>query len=234
MGKTKNNWPALGQLQFCTRATPKRLMVVILAFFMFAAGASAEDMQPQTTDTASNPPSVTPQNDNTLRTSVSGRWQSEMIMSQRSRIRYLDDGSAERTVVDVYPFYNTISLRADEIGHKGLSIHFQGWAAIDLGDIYFQERVVADPTYLYLQFRDYGFDIKAGRQFVYQGAARALHIDGISFSYQSSINLGIQAIGGLIVTPKQGPNWYEEDEPGSYSDFGSGFSDWKREGLFGD
>ncbi len=234
MWKDKNRWSELRPYQYRAKIASARRLVQALAILMVTTGAWAEDKQPETLDPASNPPTIAPQADNTLRTSISGRWQSEMIISQRSRGRYLDDGSVEKTTADVYPFYNTISLRADEIGHKGLSLHFQGWASIDLADVYFEERVVADPTYLYLQFRDYGFDIKAGRQFVYQGAARALHIDGISFSYQSSINLGIQAIGGLIVTPKQGPNWYQDDEPGSYQDYGSGFSDWKREGLLGD
>jgi hypothetical protein len=253
MGKIKKHWPGFVELHRCTHTRSKWSVFAALILFLLATGARAQDQQPEepasndpatdsrnpdsasdNPDPASNPPSVKIQKEPALRTSVSGRWQSEMIMSQRYRIRYLDDGTSEKVEINVFPFYNTISLRADELGHKGLSLHFQGWFAVDLADVYFQERIVADPTYLYLQFRDYGFDIKAGRQFVYQGAARALHIDGVSFSYQSRINLGVQAIGGLIVTPKHGPNWYEGEQATSYQDFGSGFSDWKRLGLFGD
>ncbi len=136
---------------------------------------------------------------------------------------------------NVYPFYNTISLRADEVGHPGLSIHFQGWAGLDLADVYFDQRFVADPTYLYLQFRHFGLDARLGRQMIFSGAAQGLRIDGANVSYQTPFYLGFQALGGLVVSPKYGPDWYRGQEGDDWQDWSAGgFSDWEREGEFGD
>lgn len=213
-----------------------------------SAGESAEEGEPEPegepageegegeeeVDPASEPPEVSAEPDGErLNTRLSGRLRSEIFMTQRPRMKSLGAGVYGVRSVNVFPFYETIELRADEIGHKGLSIHFQGWAGLDLADIYFDQRIVADPTYLYLQFRDYGADIKIGRQMVYSGATRGLHLDGIYASYESPIHLGIEAHGGLVVSPYRGPEWYRE-QPGnlSYDDFGAGFSDWEREGDY--
>ena len=170
---------------------------------------------------------------NALNTRLSGRLRSEMFLSQRVRMRNLGGGRYATRSMNVYPFYETIELRADEVGHKGLSVHFQGWAGLDLADVYFEQRVVADPTYLYVQFKDYGANIKVGRQMVYTGATQGLHLDGIHASYESPIHLGIEALGGLVVTPYRGPNWYREQQDNLTSDdFGAGFTDWGREGDY--
>jgi hypothetical protein len=185
-------------------------------------------------DPASNPPAVAPlANPNQLRTRLSGRSRSELFLSQRPRMTALGDGRYGLRTVNVFPFYETLELRADEVGHKGLSIHFQGWAGLDLADVYFDQRFVADPTYLYLQFRDYGADFKVGRQQVYTGAARGLHLDGAHLSYETPIHLGIEALGGLVVSPYRGPEWYREQPAAlGYDDFGAGLSDWERDGDY--
>ncbi len=224
-----------------------RWCLIEILLIVFALDASAEDnaaLETQATDQtqakesepvdpASNPPLVAP-SPNQLRTRISGRWRSEILMSERSQMHSLGNGRYGVRTSKVFPFYNTLDLRADEIGHPGLSIHFQGWAGLDLADIYFDQRFVADPTYLYLQFRDYGWDIKAGRQMVFGGAARGLHLDGGTITYQTPINIGFQALGGLVVSPRHGPDWYRNEESDDLDDYGSGFSDWKREGELGD
>jgi hypothetical protein len=221
-----------------------RLLITQILLALIVTSAWAEDtpavsvsqsVEGGAVDRASDPPPVPkPLPKERLDTRISGRWRSELLMSERPRIRHLGDGRYARDTTTVYPFYNTLNLRADEIGHKGLSLHFQGWAGLDLADVYFEERMVADPTYLYLQFRHMGFDLRVGRQQTYLGAARGVHLDGVFFSYQSPINLGLQALGGLLVTPKHGPDWYRGEEGTDYEDYGSGFSDWKSEGQFGD
>ena len=196
--------------------------------------SSAEASAEEEVDPASDPPVVTVvANPDDLNTRVSGRFRSELFMSQKPRVRHLGGGSYGVRSDNVFPFYETIELRADEIGHKGLSIHFQGWAGLDLADVYFDQRFVADPTYLYLQFRDYGADIKLGRQAIYSGTTQGLTIDGIYASYESPIHLGIEALGGLVVSPYRGPEWYREQPANlGYDDFGAGFSDWEREGDY--
>ncbi len=196
--------------------------------------SSAEASAKEEVDPASDPPVVSVvANPDDLNTRISGRSRSELFMSQKSRVRHLGGGRYGVRSDNVFPFYETIELRADEIGHKGLSIHFQGWAGLDLADVYFDQRVVADPTYLYLQFRDYGADIKIGRQAIYSGTTQGLTLDGIYASYESPIHLGIEALGGLVVSPYRGPEWYREQPADlGYDDFGAGFSDWEREGDY--
>ncbi|HUT76092.1 MAG TPA: hypothetical protein VM285_00305 [Polyangia bacterium] len=199
-----------------------------------AAEETTEPAAEAQADPASSPPEVAPlANSNALRTRLSGRSRSEMFFSQRPRMTDLGGGRYGVRTADVFPFYETLELRADEIGHKGLSIHFQGWAGLDLADVYFDQRFVADPTYLYLQFRDYGADFKVGRQQVYTGAARGLHLDGAHLSYETPIHLGVEVLGGLVVSPYRGPEWYREQPANlGYDDFGAGFSDWERDGDY--
>ncbi len=197
--------------------------------------AEGEDGGGEDLDAASDPPEVEPEpyDPDAPRPMVSGSLRSEMFFTRRARMRNLGGGAYGVRSMKVFPFYETIQLRADELGHPGLSVHFQGWAGVDLADVYFDQRVVADPTYLYVQFRDYGADIRLGRQQIYTGATRGLHIDGLYASYESPIHLGIEAHGGLVVSPYLGPEWYREQpaSPG-YGDFGAGFSDWEREGDY--
>jgi hypothetical protein len=167
---------------------------------------------------------------------VSGQVTTELYLSERPVFVSLGDGKyALRAADRVYPFYTTIQLRAEDAGLEGLSVHFQGWAGLDLADVYFDERVVADPTYLYVRFARKGFDGRLGRQMVFSGAARGLALDGLWASYTSPIHLGLELLGGLVVMPDYGQDFYATDiESAAREDFGRGFSDWRREGEFGD
>lgn len=170
-----------------------------------------------------------------LDTRLSGRLTSEIYLTQRNRARILNNGVYALDTLTVLPFYETVQLRAEELYHKGLSVHFQGWTGVDLNDVYFDnrfERVVGDPTYLNVQFRYQGLHATAGRQMVYSGTARGLHLDGIDVSYQFPIYLGIEGFGGLVVPPYLGPNWYREQPDVDFDSFGPGFSDWERDGEY--
>ncbi|MDD5305757.1 MAG: hypothetical protein PHU25_00410 [Deltaproteobacteria bacterium] len=187
-------------------------------------------VEPKVKDTASNPPPRIPVRE--LDTRVSGSLRSEMFMSERPQMHDLGGGRYGLRTLDVYPFYETIELRADELGHPGLSVHFQGWAGLDLADVYFDQRVVADPTYLYMQFASSGLDLRLGRQMLFTGATRGLRMDGLDVSYESPVHLGLEAFGGLPVEPDLGPDWYREQPDTSYDDYGAGGSDWEREGQW--
>jgi len=194
------------------------------------ADAGAEEVDP-----ASDPPEVEEEEleEPAPRTRVSGRLRSEMFFTQQPRMRHIGDGRYAVRSDNVFPFYQTIELRADELGHPGFSLHFQGWAGLDLAEVHFDQRFVADPTYLYLQFRDYGLDFRVGRQMLFSGVTRGLHIDGAYAAYETPIHLGIEAHGGLVVSPYRGPQWYREQPDGLGNDeFGAGFSDWQREGEY--
>lgn len=222
-----------------------RTPLLVGALLLFASVAAAQQegpdagpdeavVEPEEVDPASQPPEVAEEPEEpATRTRVSGRLRSEMFFTQSPRMRPVGDGRYAVRSDSVYPFYETIELRADELGHPGFSLHFQGWAGLDLAEIHFDQRFVADPTYLYLQFNDYGLDFRVGRQLLYSGVTRGLHLDGVYASYETPAHLGIEAHGGLVVSPLLGPEWYRE-QPGQlgYDDFGAGFSDWQREGDY--
>ena len=216
-----------------------RRLVVIGALLLASAVATAQqqaaDGSPGEVDPASDPPEVEDDDEEepATRTRVSGRLRSEMFFTQRPRMRHIGDGRYAVRSDNVFPFYETIELRADELGHPGFSLHFQGWAGLDLAEVHFDQRFVADPTYLYLQFRGSGLDFRVGRQLLFSGVTRGLHIDGAYAAYETPIHLGIEAHGGLVVSPYRGPQWYRE-QPGElgYDDFGAGFGDWQREGEY--
>jgi hypothetical protein len=184
-------------------------------------------------DPASARPAVTELPEPSLNTRVSGRLRSELFLTQRPRMRSIGAGQYAIRSEKVFPFYETVTLRADELGVKGISIQFQGWAGVDLADVYFDRRVVADPTYLYVQYRDHGADLRLGRQHVYTGATRGLHLDGLYAAYETPAHVGLEVLGGLVVSPDLGPDWYR-DPPASagYDDYGAGYSDWDREGDY--
>jgi hypothetical protein len=171
-----------------------------------------------------------PNNPKKLRTRVSGNLTSEMYFTQKTRMQPTGPGSYEQKPMTVFPFYQTFRLRADELGIKGLSLHINGVAGLDLANVYFYQRLVADPTYVYLQFKDYGITTRLGRQFVFQGTAKGLKMDGIYISYLTPILIGVETFAGLTVSPLEGPDWYKyPDANPSYADYGRGFTNWNRQ-----
>jgi len=197
------------------------------------AGAGADAEGEAVEDPASAPPAVREIPEPSLNTRVAGRLRSEMFFTQRPRMRSIGAGQYAIRSEKVFPFYETIDLRADEVGVKGLSIQFEGWAGIDLADMYFDRRAVADPTYLFVEYRDHGADVRLGRQMAFTGVTRGLHFDGLYAAYETPANLGVEVLGGLVVSPDLGPDWYRDQPtaPG-YGDYGAGFSDWDRQGDY--
>jgi hypothetical protein len=197
------------------------------------AGAEAASSGGAAVDPASNRPAVKEIPEPPLNTRVSGRLRSEMFFTERPRMRSIGAGQYAIRSERVFPFYETIQLRADELGTKGLSVQFEGWAGVDLADVYFDRRVVADPTYLFVEYRDHGVDLRLGRQLAFSGVTRGLHFDGLYAAYETPAHLGVEALGGVVVSPDLGPDWYRDQpaDPG-YDDYGAGFSDWDRQGDY--
>lgn len=163
---------------------------------------------------------------------LSGSLESYMFLSQRTQMRQLDTGTYARQNLNVLPFYEIMTLRADNLGHPGLSVHLQGIAGLDLADVYFDNRFIADPIYAYVQFKHKILDAKLGRQMIFSGAAEGLHIDGVRVSVHTPLYLGIEGYAGLLVSPKQGPDWYKNERASDFDEFGRGFTDWEREGDY--
>jgi hypothetical protein len=177
--------------------------------------------------------SATDYRDDVLRTRVSGSLRSEMHFTRRDQVRPVSPGVYARQSLKVFPFYEIIELRADEVGHKGLSFHVQGISALDLGELYFDQRVIADPVYAYVQFQYRGLRLRLGRQMVFSGSTQGLAIDGLLASFQTPIHIGIEVLGGLIVRLLHGPDWYADspaDEDVNYDSYGRGMTDWSGDG----
>jgi hypothetical protein len=116
---------------------------------------AAEQVQPQEPSAEAVPEAPPQKQTRPLNTTLSGRSLSELFL-QRPQIVSLGNGTYASSKQKLYPFYETISLRADQVFHPGLSVHLEGWAGLDMADLYFDERVVAGRTYLYVPFRGEG------------------------------------------------------------------------------
>lgn len=163
---------------------------------------------------------------------ISGSVQSYLFLSQRTQMKPLAPGAYARKNLNVFPFYEIMSVRADNLGHPGISVHLQTIAGLDLADVYLDNRFIADPVFAYVQFQHKGLDAKLGRQLIFSGATEGLHIDGIRLSYHSPLYLGLEAFAGLLVSSNQGPDWYQDELTNDYDTFGRGFTDWEREGDY--
>ena len=163
---------------------------------------------------------------------INGAVESYLFLSKRQQMRQLEPGTYEQQNLNVMPFYEIITLTGDHLGHPGLSIHMQAIAGLDLNDVYFDNRFIADPIYGYIQLKNQFVDARIGRQMIFAGATQGLHIDGGRIAIVTPAHLGIDGYGGLLVSPRQGPDWYQNERPSGFDDFGRGLSDWKREGDF--
>ena len=163
---------------------------------------------------------------------VNGSLESYMFLSQRHQMRQRAIGEYEQQNLNVMPFYEIITLRADHLGLDGLSIHFQGIAGLDLMNVYLDNRFIADPVYGYFQLKNRIVDFRIGRMMVFSGASEGLHIDGGRLTVMTPAHLGLDVYGGLLVSPKQGPDWYQNERAENFDEFGRGYTDWKREGDF--
>jgi hypothetical protein len=111
------------------------------------------------------------------------------------------------------PFYEYLTLRAENVGVPGLTIEFAGWGVADLADRFDPTRASRAPqqsndpytpgvggdvmtgtiTYRGLQDR---LEIKVGRQFLFMGAPYATNFDGAYVRYRLPWDVDVAVYGG--------------------------------------
>jgi hypothetical protein len=110
------------------------------------------------------------------------------------------------------PFYEYLTLRAEHLGVRGVSVEFSGWGVVDLADRFDPTRTARVPwkdngtspgvggdvlvgTINY-RSRDGAFDLRLGRQFLFLGAPYATNFDGLYAGYTFPFGLSLAAYGG--------------------------------------
>ncbi|MCB9556312.1 MAG: hypothetical protein H6707_09440 [Deltaproteobacteria bacterium] len=101
------------------------------------------------------------------------------------------------------PFYQYITLHADELGTPGLSIEGSLWGAIQAADRDLDDnRAIGDVNVLFVRYapgpksKARGLELRLGRQFVSVGPALAEHLDGLFASYHLPGGIDVAAFGG--------------------------------------
>jgi hypothetical protein len=116
------------------------------------------------------------------------------------------------------PFYEYLTVRADNLGVKGLSVEFAGWGVIDFGDRFDPTHAARIPQYTdawnhqgvggdimvgtitYRGLND-RLELRLGRQFMFMGAPYSTDFDGLSVRYKLPYSLDVAVYGGAA-TPR--------------------------------
>jgi hypothetical protein len=114
------------------------------------------------------------------------------------------------------PLYQFLQLETQDVGVAGLQLDFSGVAGIHLGDPPAREpgstdsRVLGEVVTGLLRWQDpkRGISFTLGRQYLFAGAGRAEHLDGLAFSVRGPWNLDLTVFGGRT-TP-----WQVDYDPG--------------------
>ena len=110
------------------------------------------------------------------------------------------------------PFYEYLTLRAENFGVKGLSVEFAGWGVVDMADRFDPTKAARVPqkdngtspgvggdvlvgTIAY-QSRDGKLDVRLGRQFLFIGAPYSTNFDGLYARYTFPYDLSLAVYGG--------------------------------------
>jgi hypothetical protein len=135
------------------------------------------------------------------------------------------------------PITEELSLRATP-NIEGVELTFAAWTAIDPGERFFAEPVLADLTILSLAWRTSLFSARAGRLFLFNETGRALHFDGGSFALHGAsgpIRLESETWIGVPVSTAYGEEPLRDTYPTAASDplfYAPRGSDWSRPGDF--
>lgn len=116
---------------------------------------------------------------------------------------YARDGKAYAAA----PFYEQISLftHAAQLGPaEDVRLVLRGWGRFGLGDPIFGDRGTGDIDVAYVEgtFAASRVSVRLGRQFLSDGAARGLQLDGGQASALLFKGLGVEAYGGVPVLPR--------------------------------
>jgi hypothetical protein len=110
------------------------------------------------------------------------------------------------------PFYEYLTLRAENLGVRGLTVEFAGWGVVDLADRFDPTRTARVPfkeggmspgvggdiltgTVGY-RSRDGKLELRLGRQFLFVGAPYATNFDGLYTRYTFPYDFSVAVYGG--------------------------------------
>jgi hypothetical protein len=117
------------------------------------------------------------------------------------------------------PFFEFITLDADDVGVSGLSIRAALWGQLDLLDVG-GNGATGDVSTLYLAWRAprkhllEGLSVQLGRHFVAAGPSALDQVDGLSLSYHLPRGFDLALFGGLST----GTRFFNQPWPFSHSD----------------
>ena len=111
------------------------------------------------------------------------------------------------TVHTVVPFYETLSLQASDLRNPWFSdtrIVVAAWGLLQAGDPLDGTTGTGDVDLAYVEGRTAGrrLTLRAGRQLVFGGAARALQLDGLDARARLVDGVGVEVYGGVPTTPR--------------------------------
>ena len=110
------------------------------------------------------------------------------------------------------PFYEYLTLRAENLGARGLSVEFAGWGVVDLADRFDPTKAARIPqkeggqspgvggdvmvgTVTY-QSRKNNLELRLGRQFLFLGAPYSTNFDGLYARYTFPYDISVAVYGG--------------------------------------
>src|SRR5581483_494678 len=125
---------------------------------------------------------------------------STTIMSGRQDPR---DG----VVHTVVPAFELVSLRATDLrlhGVDDMNVVIAGWGELAFGDPADGRHAIGDLDLAFVEGRLWRrrLQVRLGRQFIVEGAARNFQLDGVSATLRPWRWMGLTAAGGVPVTPR--------------------------------
>ncbi len=112
--------------------------------------------------------------------------------------RFFERDTSTKDDVFVAPAYEYLQADVGALRSKGLSFHLYGWGRADLGDRdFFDDDTAGELLYGYLQYRQpfSNFDLKLGRQYVFEGVANEA-VDGLRLGSDLGPYFGVSLYGG--------------------------------------
>ncbi len=150
---------------------------------------------------------------------VVARVRGEVIAAERERLVAAAAGGEALEVAPDVPLYAHFDLRDSQLS-SGLSLVLSGYGVVELASRFSRHRGLSELVAGYLHQEAGGLQARLGRQLLFSGTSRGLHLDGLHLRYRLPADLGgalaLEAWGGVPVADRHGPHWYAPGRsPGS-------------------
>jgi len=101
------------------------------------------------------------------------------------------------------PAYEYITLGGDNVGVQGLSVYFRGLGQLQVIDPVEGAKLDGEVLFYHLQYHSKNGRLKAklGRQFIYEGAANNVLLDGIMLQGRPWVDIDLSAYAGFVSWP---------------------------------